>query len=183
MSHNDASNDGVFSINQKKPKSRSVGLLAIVSLSCIIHIYIYMTHFPLAINYSQSSVGGQKCRKFSRVGGIIEVENCFPAIRWIAVEWIGITVADRSYRFYIENTDSLVHHSARRENGEMEKFEARIFLIEEQEEKRKSTREDPIFSPSIRGSPIISPPTRAKLKLGPIYIYIYITSLLTTYRI
>lgn len=67
---------------------------------------IYMTHFPLAINYSQSSVGGQKCRKFSRVGGIIEVENCFPAIRWIAVEWIGITVADGSYRFYIENTDS-----------------------------------------------------------------------------
>lgn len=65
-----------------------------------------MTHFPLAINYSQSSVGGQKCRKFSRVGGIIEVENCFPAIRWIAVEWIGITVADGSYRFYIENTDS-----------------------------------------------------------------------------
>lgn len=100
------------------------------------------------------------------------MENCFPAIRWIAVEWIGITVADGSYRFYIENTDSLVHHSARRENGEMEKFEARIFLIEEQEEKRKSTREDPIFSPSIRGSPIISPPTRAKLKLGPIYIYI-----------
>lgn len=131
-----------------------------------------MTHFPLAINYSQSSVGGQKCRKFSRVGGIIEVENCFPAIRWIAVEWIGITVADGSYRFYIENTDSLVHHSARRENGEMEKFEARIFLIEEQEEKRKSTREDPIFSPYPRISNHLTPDS-SEIKIGPdIYIYI-----------
>lgn len=65
------------------------------------------------------------------------------------VEWIGITVADGSYRFYIENTDSLVHRSARRENAKWKNSrQARIFLIEE-EGKRESTRKDPIFLPPL----------------------------------
>ena len=34
-----------------------------------------------------------------RVGEIIQVENCFAAIH-DTVEWIGITVADGTYRFY-----------------------------------------------------------------------------------
>lgn len=113
-----------------------------------VHVYIYMTHFRSIIR--NPALEGRNAENSLEWAESSRWKIVFPLSRWIAGRVdIGITVADGSYRFYIENTDSLVHRSARRENAKWKNSrQARIFLIEE-EGKRESTRKDPIFLPPL----------------------------------